>query len=389
MVAYLNSERVDATQMDYQQWRAMDRKDFYPELVLPQCGIRAIRYTSRKGTPYFAHYGRGSIKCTVKHKAESEAHLVMKRAVAERINAAQGWTATVEYAPGSRAWIADVLAERKDGKRFAFEVQLSKQSREQYGLRSQRYFEEGIHPVWLVPKLEEFRELKVPMLGTGFAKDSKIPDVPAQLMESATRHCLTGAGGNLGQSIDGLLGGSITWEHGSPSDQWRAQQENKRRVREVFGGYSDGSFGSNFARAAERPDVLWPAARQIRTRYEMHIWASVIRCPESACEVLVWHAQESAVMERLDAENRWQREVNWHALEKVDEWLLGSDAAVRRAVLRGVAPYSRGAGAFLCPCCSVEIPEWLIVLLPSDKWSLVAVPGDGDVPAVEGRPLKR
>ena len=47
--------------------------------------------------------------------------------------------AFVEYEPSERGWIADVMGIRGDGRKLAFEIQLSPQSEEEYVVRSQRY----------------------------------------------------------------------------------------------------------------------------------------------------------------------------------------------------------------------------------------------------------
>lgn len=51
LVAYLEVSVVDNTQMGYQQWKALDRTNLYPELVPRECGICASCYTSPKGSP--------------------------------------------------------------------------------------------------------------------------------------------------------------------------------------------------------------------------------------------------------------------------------------------------------------------------------------------------
>lgn len=75
LVAYLNDERVDATEMPHPQWRALNSRADYPNLVLVECGLRAKRVTSRTGRQFFAHYP--SVNCRVEHKSESEQHMVM------------------------------------------------------------------------------------------------------------------------------------------------------------------------------------------------------------------------------------------------------------------------------------------------------------------------
>jgi hypothetical protein len=108
LVAYINGERVDATEMACPEWRALNTRNDYPALVLIECGLRAKRVTSHKGRQFLAHFP--SVDCPIVHKAESAQHLAMKQALKDRINAAPGWTAEVEVSHPQRVWTADVMA---------------------------------------------------------------------------------------------------------------------------------------------------------------------------------------------------------------------------------------------------------------------------------------
>ncbi|MFQ4150282.1 hypothetical protein AAGW05_16605 [Arthrobacter sp. LAPM80] len=77
----------------------------------------------------------------------------------------------------SREWIIDVLAESDDKHHcVAFEVQLSSQPMENYRHRSQRYFDDNVFPVWLVPRHLEYSPIQVPVVVAGFGKSSEVPD---------------------------------------------------------------------------------------------------------------------------------------------------------------------------------------------------------------------
>lgn len=93
LVAYVGEDRFDATEMSEAGWRALNVQPVYSQLILAECGLRAVRNT-RLGTRFFSHY-RG-LQCAVIHKSESEQHLAMKQAIAERIRNTVGWTAVVE-----------------------------------------------------------------------------------------------------------------------------------------------------------------------------------------------------------------------------------------------------------------------------------------------------
>jgi hypothetical protein len=88
LVAYLNGERVDATQMVHRPWRDLDKHPDYKDLALVECGLRASRVTLGV-RQFFRHYRVAD--CTIQHKSESEQHLAMKRALQDRINATHGW----------------------------------------------------------------------------------------------------------------------------------------------------------------------------------------------------------------------------------------------------------------------------------------------------------
>lgn len=105
---------------------------------------------TRRGRQFFKHYRVAD--CTIEHKSESDQHLALKRALQDSINATGGWRAEVEHAHPERAWIADVMAIHTSGKRIAFEVQLSSRSEDEYIRRTQRYLDDRIAPVWVVPE---------------------------------------------------------------------------------------------------------------------------------------------------------------------------------------------------------------------------------------------
>jgi hypothetical protein len=106
----------------------------------------------------------------------------MKRALKDRINAAPDWHAEVEHAHPERAWIADVMAVHASGKRLAFEVQLSPQSEEEYIRRSQRYADDRIGAVWIVPDNLDWFRVQLPMIVTSFGKTSDLPSAPGSLI---------------------------------------------------------------------------------------------------------------------------------------------------------------------------------------------------------------
>jgi hypothetical protein len=85
LVAYIDGERFDATEIAHVPWRALVNRPDYEDLVLAECGLRAKRVTSHIGRQYFAHYP--SLECPIEHKSESPQHLAVKQALKDRINA--------------------------------------------------------------------------------------------------------------------------------------------------------------------------------------------------------------------------------------------------------------------------------------------------------------
>lgn len=236
-VAYLGDRRVDATAMTPHAWSAMKADLRRRELVLPECGIRAVAKTSKRGRQFFAH--RAESDCTLAHGFESEAHRALKVALAQRIDAAPGWRSVVEYTE-DRSWITDVMAFSRTGMRIAFEVQLSSQTEEVYAERTQRYFDAGVHTVWVVSRYLESMDLQVPQIETAVFKSAPVPADPAQLLEHRTYQWLLRDVVDVGEAIDRLLAGRFAWRHASPRQQWpavelarRQRVEYDRRVREL------------------------------------------------------------------------------------------------------------------------------------------------------------
>ena len=100
------------------------------------------RRTSSRGLRHFVHSRRGD--CT--SAPESWQHLAAKDAVAKAVQDC-GWKAEVE-ADGD-GWIADVLATCGNGMPVAFEIQWTRQTPEEHRLRTLRYLDSGVRPVWL------------------------------------------------------------------------------------------------------------------------------------------------------------------------------------------------------------------------------------------------
>lgn len=392
LVAYLNGQRFDATVISHEAWRALKNLPGYPDMVLPECGARAVRRTSHRRTQFFAHYRNAG--CGVEHKSETPQHLAMKRAVAERINVFPGWRAEVEYADAGREWIADVMAFADDGRTIAFEVQLSHQTEEDYARRSQRYFDDRIGPVWLVPRPLDYMDLKIPQIVTGFGKSSEVPDTPADLMRHETYQPLTREFSDVRTVIDRMLSRRVTWPHGSPADQERAREEARRQAEaaRVLAQQRDEAARALRQRQAEEerrrfeaetaafiegamPAAVTAGQTPVHSPSGSYIWASLIRCRQNGHQVLVWQAQATEPL-AVDSQAKPRRREDYLDVRLCVQRLqaaTGIGLTAQMVRLKGRPPRS----GFACPICGDLIGQRFIAALPPQKWSLIAVPAPG------------
>ncbi|WP_442863792.1 competence protein CoiA [Arthrobacter sp. FW306-05-C] len=126
-----------------------------------RCGVPGIPRTSRRGLKHFAH--KAGVQCgLIDCWNESPQHRMLKALIAQAARDA-GWQASVEWSTEGRAWTADVLAER-DGRRFALEVQWSRQDAAEFRGRQERYAAGGVECFWYVHRRnkDEARRANVP-----------------------------------------------------------------------------------------------------------------------------------------------------------------------------------------------------------------------------------
>ncbi|MBE4719536.1 hypothetical protein [Pseudarthrobacter sp. AB1] len=395
LVAYLNGERFDATEMAHDPWRGLIDYPGYKDLVLAECGRRASRVT-RKGRQFFKHYPE--VDCDITHKSESAQHLAMKQALKDRVNAVPGWSATVEEAHPGRAWIADVMATHVSGRRLAFEVQLSAQSEEEYVRRSQRYVDDRIGPVWVVPENFEWFRVKLPMIVTGFGKTSDLPLEPAELMELTRYQPMFRITARVTIAVGRVLDPSFSWPHGTPHHQLeelaRQQEaeakaaaaalelaerlaEQKRTAAEEAARVAAERI-AQFIAAAAAPGVC--GVRPVVAG--MRVWASTVRCLKAGHPMLIWNLTEPRLVPaaRTDmwmpiAENR--SNVRGH----VERWLSVSGSGLTKAGIQWLHGGS-GQRVFVCPECKDVIKGRWVAALPAGKWSVIA---EGSAARAEAR----
>lgn len=149
LVATIDGARVEAPSATPAEWDAWRRRK--PE-VLMSCGNRGHLRTSPRGTRHFAH--NPGAECAIHTWAETEEHLRLKAIVAD-VARRLGFDAQLEFPAADRSWIADVLVVGR-GRRLAMEVQWSRQSREDFVYRTDRYKAAGLECAWLTgPKNHE------------------------------------------------------------------------------------------------------------------------------------------------------------------------------------------------------------------------------------------
>ncbi|WP_139007022.1 competence protein CoiA [Arthrobacter crystallopoietes] len=398
LVAYLNGERIDATQMAHEPWRALVNDPGYKSLVLVECGLRASRVTL--GTRQFFRHHR-DVACSIGHKSESEQHLAMKRALMDRINAVPGWRAEVEHAHPDRAWIADVMAIHPSGRRLAFEVQLSPQNEDEYIRRSQRYAEDRVGAVWVVPDNLDWFRVRIPMIVTGFGKTSDLPKSPGALMDLSRYQPMFGERGSVGAAVDAVLHPAFRWPHGTPRHQLEEiarleQMEAKaaaekqereeqaaelRRLAEDKAALAAAELAAQFITSAAAPAV--GGARPVLAG--KRIWASEVRCVEASHPMLIWRLTEQAP-KRASTDPMWSptTENFDNVRAHVDAWLTASGSSVAKAKVYQVKGWP-ARRTFVCPECEQIIQGRWVSALPPAKWSVIA---EGSVASNEARDVR-
>ncbi|MFJ6358665.1 competence protein CoiA [Pseudarthrobacter oxydans] len=387
LVALLDGQRIDATTLSRASWLELQNSEKRKRLVLPGCGIRAVAKPRGERTQYFAHL---SVReCKVDHGGESPQHLAMKEALRDRINAVEGWHAIVEHPHDSREWIIDVLAE-SDGfrRRVAFEVQLSSQSPAKYQHRSQRYFTDGLFPVWIVPRRPEDNLIRVPLVVTGFGKSSEIPAATGRLMDLDVT-CDFREDRTLGTFVDNLLQRGHGWNHGSPNDQaarHKKRTESDARLRDEARRRQEAIDEriEEMNQDSAAPEAAF-GAHTVLTEDGPFIWASLSQCWRCEHPMLLWDAEPSTPgrqylsvptldVKREVGTKRYESDAAVHAV--LDVWMHAVRADVQKANIKLRRSKKKAAeySAFVCPECDALIGQMFISCLRPEKWSLISAP---------------
>jgi hypothetical protein len=391
LVALLDGERVDATKHSTESWSALKESKDRERLVMPLCGIRAIPKSRGSHTRFFAHHSVA--ECNLEHGGETKQHLAMKEALAGCVDAVPGWHAVVEFAHPSREWIVDVLAESDDRRqRVAFEVQLSSQSPENYFRRTDRYFQSGIFPVWLVPRRLEYHPIEVPVMVTGFGKSSEIPaDVSGLLALETSQDFVRSAGDNatLGEAVTALLRHGHQWKGGSPEYQVEMRRQAEARER------------AELDVAAKRLADLEEAVKEMNLRFaspeiafgrqcvesdsQAFVWGALTGCWNCEEPMLVWDARSPSPGKRwarvpaLQVKNpvgptRYENHPDVHRI--VDRWAKAAQADIPKARIELRASKTKGGrySAFVCPACDSLMGQFFVSRIRDEHWSLIGGP---------------
>lgn len=387
LIAELDGRRLDATKMTAEAWAALQGSEGRRRLVMPVCGMRAIAKKRGASTQFFAHY---VADCGFDHGDESPQHLAMKAAVAARIDAVPGWHAAIEFPHPSREWIIDVMAESDDGRqRIAFEVQLSGQTPEAYFLRSERYFRDGVLPVWLIPRQLEWNRIRVPEVVTGFGKSSEVPDDVSDLLSLPADQELIPRAQTLGALIDLLLTQGTRWQPGSPLQQKLRLEAAERQVeRERAAAEADKEKSE---RAIEETNERCTAPEKafgvhtVRSEGDPYIWATLMECWVCKFPSMVWDATTPAPGQKHHLETvpnpkskverkRYENHLDVHRL--VDRWMREVESDVMKAEIDLRNSKTKGStySGFTCPVCGSLSGQFFISQVEAGRWSLICAP---------------
>ncbi len=143
LAAIVNDKKIIAPDLSDDEWEIVKRSN----IRMDCCGNVGYGRKSVLGLKHFYH--AKNVDCPYRDEAESEDHRQLKYEIYQSCEKL-GWKADIEHNAGD--WIADVFAE-KDGKKVAFEIQLSPQTYNETVSRTKTYKEQGIRCYWLLGQL--------------------------------------------------------------------------------------------------------------------------------------------------------------------------------------------------------------------------------------------
>lgn len=143
--AVIEGKPVTAPDLSDKEWKdlAARHRQGLP-VIMPCCGAPGHLRRSKRGTRHFYH----AVDSGCDYAEESKEHLEIKEQL-YRICRSMNWQTYVEYPAPDRTWISDVYAVR-DGRRVAFEIQISAIPLSELEDRDRKYRDNGIESYWLL-----------------------------------------------------------------------------------------------------------------------------------------------------------------------------------------------------------------------------------------------
>ena len=188
----------------WQKLAGLNRRE--RNLVMPCCDRAAVLKTSHLGTRFFAHARKDGSTCP----RESESHLLAKSLIAKAV-VETGWQADTEATLKPYGLIADVLAT-KGKQRIAFEVQLSRQKRDDTKSRHEAYRDAGVRALWLFKQADYPRNQDIPAFR--ICNDSQLSSFSVWVWPKGHEYekaSVPAQSINLDQFIVGALQGKLKW----------------------------------------------------------------------------------------------------------------------------------------------------------------------------------
>lgn len=145
LTAVVDKETIIGPDLSEEEWKdlAVRHRKGLP-VTMGCCGAPGHLRISKYGTRHFYH----AVDAGCNYTEESKEHLEIKYQI-YRICQSEGWETCVEFPAPDRTWISDVYAQR-DGRKIAFEIQISTLSPDELERRDQKYRAKGIESYWLL-----------------------------------------------------------------------------------------------------------------------------------------------------------------------------------------------------------------------------------------------
>lgn len=179
--AVVDGQDLFAFKMNDEEWDLL-KTSYRDHLLVTHCCSRPAIPCTRNGE---THYFRHKAKLDCAYASESKEHLFLKDLIARSAQAA-GWDVYTEWSgqtPSGERWEADVYCQ-SEGRRVAFEIQVSSQTTEEVRRRTNKYRESGVSVYWIA-KESRFKkqfvvqEQEVPLFCYWLTSESESPFVRA------------------------------------------------------------------------------------------------------------------------------------------------------------------------------------------------------------------